>query len=101
MRVCSDKAIPIAPEVKVEPRLAAAALRRDTDTYAAHAEAWQQVDADTCADLLARLRAGGDVRLTLCGARAAQTFEPAKTGFWGQFKNVLGLQPIFDVREQL
>jgi hypothetical protein len=93
-----DKKIPFAPDVVVEPRLYAAALRMDVD---AHAKAWQEVDANTCARLLAVLRAGGDARLTLCSDRAAQTFAPAKTGFWRQFKGVLGLRPTFNVREQL
>ena len=93
-----DIKILVAPNVSVEPRLYAAALRRDAG---AHAKAWQAVDADTCADLLARLRSGTDVRLTLCGEKAAQTFEPAKRGIWRQIKSVLGLQPIWNVREQL
>jgi hypothetical protein len=87
-----------AADVQVEPRLYAAALRRDA---VAHAKAWQDVDADICADLLARLRAGEDVRLTLCSEKAAQTFVPAKTGVWHQLKSVLGLQPRWNVREQL
>jgi hypothetical protein len=90
--------VPIASDVHVESRLYAAALRRDA---AAHAKAWQEVDADVCADLLARLRAGEEVRLTLCSEKAAQTFVPAKTGLWRQFKSVLGLQPTFNLREQL
>jgi hypothetical protein len=93
-----DKKIPFAPDVVVEPRLYAAALRMDVD---AHAKAWQEVDADTCARLLALLRAGGDARLTLCSDKAAQTFAPATTGVWSRFKSVLGLQPRFNLREQL
>lgn len=89
---------PRSPTVRVEPRLHTAALRRDPT---AHTQAWQAVDADTCADLLARLRAGEDVRLTLCGNRVAQTFERGKTGLFSRFKNFLGLQPNQDVREQL
>ena len=93
-----DAKTPAAPDVQVEMRLHAAALRRDA---AAHAAAWQEIDAEVCADLLARVRAGEDVRLTLCSDKAAQTFIPAKTGVWGQFKSVLGLQPRFNMREQL
>ena len=93
-----DSKIPMSPTVRIEPRLHTAALRRDP---AAHAQAWQTVDADTCADLLARLRAGEEVLLTLCGNRAAQTFERNKTGFFSRFKSLLGLQPNQDVREQL
>jgi hypothetical protein len=93
-----DEKIPIAPDVMVEPRLYAAALRRDA---AAHAEAWQKVDADACARLLDLMRTGADARLTLCSDKAAQTFVPAKTSLWRQFKGVLGLQPTFNLREQL
>ena len=93
-----DSPILAAPNVQIETRLSAAALRRDA---AAHAKAWQEVDAEVCANLLARLRAGDDVRLTLCSDTAAQTFEPAPTGFWRQFKSVLGLQPTINLREQL
>jgi hypothetical protein len=93
-----DTQTPAAPDVQVESRLYAATLRRDV---AAHAKAWQEVDADVCADLLARLRAGEDIRLTLCSGKAAQSFVPAQTGLWRQFKSVLGLQSTYNVREQL
>ncbi|MDP2819572.1 MAG: phosphoglycerate mutase [Polaromonas sp.] len=93
-----DHAIAPASDVQVESRLHAPALRGD---MAAHAKAWQAVDADACAALLVVLRAGGDARLTLCGDRAAQSFLPAETGLWSRFKRVSGLQPIWDGREQL
>ncbi|WP_395058351.1 hypothetical protein [Polaromonas sp.] len=93
-----DHAITPASEVQVELRLQAPALRRDA---AAHAQAWQDVDADACAALLAVLRAGGKARLTLCGGRAAQSFVPAEIGLWPRFKRVSGLQPTWDGREQL
>ena len=93
-----DTATPAAPHVQVERRLHAAALRSDA---AAHAEAWQAVDADACARLLAVLRAGGDARLTLCSEKAAQSFAPAPAGVWRRLKSVLGLQPPFNVHKQL
>ncbi len=93
-----DHALPAAQDVRVEPRLHAPALRRDA---AAHALAWQAVDADACAALLGLLRAGGEARLTLCGEKAAQSFVPAENGLWPKIKHVLGLQPIWDGREQL
>ena len=93
-----DTATPAAPHVQVERRLHAAALRTDAD---AHAKAWQAVDADACAGLLTCLRAGEDVRLTLCSEKAAQTFAPTKTGLLRRIKSVLGLQPPFNVRKQL
>jgi hypothetical protein len=93
-----DTPVLMTPDVKVEPRLVPAALRRDA---AAHSKAWQEVDATVGADLLARLRAGENVRLTLCSDRAAQSFAPAPTGLWRQFKSVLGLQPNWNMRKQL
>jgi hypothetical protein len=93
-----EQAMAPASDVQVESRLHAPALRRDA---AAHVQAWQVVDADACAALLAVLRAGGDARLTLCGNRAAQSFVPADIGFWSRFKRVSGLQPMWDGREQL
>ena len=93
-----DTQVSAAPNVQIETRLQPAALRRDA---AAHAQAWQQVDADACANLLAVVRAGGDARLTLCSDHAAQTYAPAKTGLWRQFKSALGLQPKFNLRDQL
>ncbi len=74
-----DRPIAPAPGVFVEPRLHAAARRHDA---AAHASAWQVVDADLCANLLARLSAGTEVYLSLCGERAAQTLAPAPAGLW-------------------
>ena len=93
-----DTATPAAPHVQVERRLQAAAQRSDA---AAHAKAWQAVDADACARLLAVLRAGGDARLTLCSDTAAQSFAPAPAGVWRRFKSVLGLQPPCNVRKPL
>ncbi|MDP2034817.1 MAG: phosphoglycerate mutase [Polaromonas sp.] len=93
-----EQSVPAAPQLRVDARLQTPAQRGDA---AAHAEAWQAVDSDSCAALLAVLRAGGQARLTLCGARAAQSFEPADTGAWSRFKQVLGLQPLWDGREQL
>lgn len=93
-----EQAVHAAPDVRVDARLQAAALRGDA---AAHAQAWQVVDLDACAALLGVLRAGSEARLTLCGARAAQSFVPAEAGFWPRIKHVLGLQPMWDGREQL
>ena len=93
-----DTTTPVMPHVQVEHRLHAAARRSDA---AGHAKAWQEVDADACARLLAVLRAGGDARLTLCSEKAAQSFAPAAAGVWRRLKSILGLQPPFNVRKQL
>ncbi|KAF1023334.1 MAG: hypothetical protein GAK30_00537 [Paracidovorax wautersii] len=63
----------------VENRLTLAAQRRDA---AAHASAWQAVDSTSCAALLTQAQSGSPVRLTLCGERAAQTWELATPSFW-------------------
>ncbi len=63
-----------AAEPQVIASLRDAALHEDWNAWA---QAWQAVDAEHCAALHARLRAGEDVRLTLCGARASQGFVTA------------------------
>ena len=93
-----DQKLPAAPQIQVEERLQAPARRGDA---AAHAQAWQLVDSQACAPLLDLLRAGEPVRLTLCGARAAQSFVPAPAGLWPRFKRLSGLQPPWNGREQL
>ena len=93
-----DTATPAAPHVQVERRLHAAAQRSDA---VAHAKAWQEVDADACARLLAVLRAGGDAQLTLCSEKSAQSFEPVPAGVWRRFKRVLGMTPPFNLSKQL
>ncbi|MGQ2980521.1 MAG: phosphoglycerate mutase [Polaromonas sp.] len=93
-----DHAVPIAPEVRVDSRLCMPAQRGDA---AAHTLAWQVVDAESCAALLAVLRAGGQACLSLCGDRAAQSLAPAETGAWPRIKRVFGLQPMWDGRAQL
>ena len=93
-----DQAVPVAADVQVEARLAAPALRGDA---AAHARAWQEVDADTCAALLALARAGGSARLTLCGSDAAQTFGPAHNGAWNRIMSNIGLKPASTGLEKL
>ncbi|MDO8457490.1 MAG: phosphoglycerate mutase [Burkholderiaceae bacterium] len=82
--------------------LADAALRED---WAAWAQAWQQLDATVCADLLKRLQAGESVTLTLCGERSALTYALRPKSAWEQLKlksrGVLGLQPAYLLPKQL
>jgi hypothetical protein len=66
-------------EVQVESRLQACLLTGDAG---AHQQTWNAVDAERCAPLLAALRAGDEVRLTLCGEHVAQTWGPQRTGAW-------------------
>lgn len=82
------------PEVAVEHRLRAAARQRDA---AAHAAAWAEVDADLCARLLAELRAGQPLRVTLGGDRSAQTWDTAGVGAWQRFQRRIGLRSAPDM----
>lgn len=77
------------PGVLADLRLQAPQLLADP---AAHARAWREVDADCCAALLHDLRAGREVRLTLCGERAAQTWGPARSSALRRAANRIGLQ---------
>lgn len=76
--------------LKLETRLQPYALRHDA---AAHAAAWQAVDADDCARLLAALQAGQDVRLTLCGTQRAVTYAPAAPGLLQRAARLFGARP--------
>ena len=52
--------------------------------WAAWAEAWQALDRGAIAELLAAVRAGRSVALTLCGERGAHRFETAPRSLWRQ-----------------
>ncbi len=93
-----EHAIAARPEVVVDTRLQEPAQEGDA---AAHAQAWQAVDADSCASLLALLRAGGDAQLILCGERAAQSFAPAPRGWASKLKSAIGLQPAWNGMDTL
>jgi hypothetical protein len=92
---------PVTPQggIVVEPRLAASALMRDAT---AHAAAWREVDAGACARLLEQLKAGRDVRLTLCGEQRAITFAPQAPSLMGRLAKMLGGgEPHARILEQL
>ena len=83
----------------VAPRnLAQAAFADDWATYA---QAWQALDANEIAALLARQSAGEKVRLTLCSERTAQTFESAEKGLFARFRSLLSPRPPLNLLEQL
>lgn len=92
------QALPARPEVVVEPRLAAAALRQDGAAWAA---AWRAVDADAVARLATRQAGGQPVRLTLCGERVALDFEPGARGLFTRMRHVFGPKPLSDLLKQL
>jgi hypothetical protein len=82
-----ERAVAPCAQVQVDQRLVCA----QWDGRADHAQVWREVDADSCARLLARLRAGAQVQLTLCGERAAQAWGPDRAGVWTRLKGSLGL----------
>ena len=65
--------------LQLESGLRAAWLAHD---WAAWAGAFRVLDGGPLADLLARAVRGEPVRLTLCGERSAQTFEPGAGPLW-------------------
>jgi hypothetical protein len=77
----ASPALADAAQISAPRSLAQAVFKED---WAAYAQAWQALDADELAQLLARQRAGETVRLTLCGERSAQTFESRRAGLWNR-----------------
>jgi hypothetical protein len=74
------------PQLVVETRLRAGLMN---DDWAAWAQAWRELDVGPVREALGALRAGQPVRLTLCGERSAQSFEPATRGLWQQLRSRL------------
>ena len=86
-----------------------AALNED---WAAWAKAWQALDANECAALLAALdhqpkqsppplAGASGITLTLCGERSAQTFTARPQPFFKSLMNLFGSQPPSILRKQL
>ncbi len=78
----SEPVQPAAFRPAVMVSLRDAAVR---DDWAAWSQAWQQIDATECAQLLSTLERGNEVTLTLCGERSAQTYTGAPTGLSKRF----------------
>jgi hypothetical protein len=87
-----------APHVVVENRLSASALALDA---AAYRQAWQSVDADACAALLAACRAGEPVQLTLAGEQAAITYAPRSASIVARIASMLSARPSLAVLDTL
>jgi hypothetical protein len=70
----------VAPpaDLQVDTRLAAPLLAGD---WQAWCDGWQALDAGPVAAALQRVRAGGPVRLTLCGERHATSWAPRPLGW--------------------
>jgi hypothetical protein len=70
------------PAPTVDDRLRASAL---ADDWAAWAKAWETLDAGPLAQALAAARAGGEVKVTLCGERSSRSWHSAQRGAWQRF----------------
>lgn len=76
----------VDPQLMVDTRLRAGLM---SDDWAAWAQAWREIDASVVREAMAALRAGQPLRLTLCGERSAQSFEPATRKLWQQIRSRL------------
>jgi hypothetical protein len=94
-----DTAAVATQQAPTSPRTLAQAVF--ADDWAAYAAAWAALDAGDIAQLLARQKAGGAVRLTLCGDSHAQTFESVKTSLFSQIKSLFSPMSTFSLLEQL
>jgi hypothetical protein len=86
------------PALQVSDALRVAALRDDGPGWAA---AWQALDADAVATLLAECARGAPAMLTLCGDRSAQTFTPQARGLSLWTRNLFDRQRASRVLETL
>jgi len=85
-----DDTAPAGPAPAVDDRLRGPALIDDAPGWA---EAWQALDADVMASLLTDLEAGAQVRLTLCGDRAARSYAARQGGGLGMLARRLFERP--------
>jgi hypothetical protein len=81
------------PDLRWAPALRAPALAED---WSAWADAWVQLDATACAELVQALDAGAPVALTLCGERIAQRLESASRSLWTRISGLFGQKPTPD-----
>nr|HPK32539.1 hypothetical protein [Ottowia sp.] len=94
-------ALPPRRDLLVAPQLTRLLQSEAAADPAAHAAAWQAIDAELAAPLLAALRAGEPVRLTLSGPRRAVTLASGNGGLWQRISSLFGRQALNDVRSQL
>ncbi|HOB65534.1 hypothetical protein [Ottowia sp.] len=92
-----DAPLPPRPDVWVAPHLCRGDAAR---TARGHAAAWQAIDAEHAAPLLAALRAGQPVKLTLSGPRRAITLAPA-AGLWHRVSSLFAGDRLQSLRDQL
>ena len=85
-------------ELHMPTLLTTPALRAD---WSAWAQAWQQLDATACADLLAHVQQHGQGTLTLCGERSAQRFEARPRSLGSKISSLFGRVRPSTVLEKL
>ncbi len=97
-----DHTTALHPAPTVPDGLRSAALQADWGRWK---EAWTTIDQRDVRDLLARVRRGEAVTLTLCGERVAQRFTNAPRGAVARagrlIKNLLGTAPASKILETL
>lgn len=81
---------PTASPSTVLHTLRDAALQDDASAWA---QAWQELDRTTLAELLAHAQAGEPVQLTLCGEQQAQTLEWQAPSLWTRLRQRLTTPP--------
>lgn len=89
---------PPAPQVQVENRLQASALALDARAYV---DAWQAVDGDSVARLLAEARRGTPVRLTLAGEQRAITLVASRASAWQRLTRLFASRPSLALLDTL
>ncbi len=85
-------------EPTTDARLRGSAL---ADDWAAWVKAWDTLDEGPLADLLQRADRGEAVRLTLCGERAAATFEPAPRSLLQRARGLFAASAMLPLLESL
>ena len=89
---------PPASELLLADALRGAALRND---WAAWAQCWSDIDARECRTLLEAAQQGQSAQLTLCGARAALTFDTTPVGLAQRVRRQFTTTSLPTLQEQL
>ena len=94
---------PVAPGagIRVATQLSPSGHDATATDAAAQTAAWQALDAECAAPLLASLRAGHPVQLTLSGPRQAITLAGKDGGAWARISSLFGRPSLRDLRQQL
>ena len=94
--------LPAAPARQVKPELVntlgAPAL---TEDWQAWSQAWQEIDSKALAGLLKAFDQGGNVLLTLCGERSAQTFASTPQNLFKKIMTIFNTPNAFTTLQSL